>query len=752
MKIYVLTSSLFCLVSCFSWSQSGIQPGLFSAADTRRFKEKAEEAVKDYYSQLSSLVDPEYFDAMDTYVMNMEREFFLSPEVRIESDIAGLAQGNYRLREYFLNLAQILSPDSTDIKLNSAKASPVYYDSTGNFNFIVVVAERELVLKKHYKAGKDKKMQDLYFRFDARDNNKIKIFSIQNHREELITGYKEARATGNPENSISGNLFSETRPAAVPDLKPGQFFIYTIPEGATIKFTDYPDFGTRTTPVTITYPSGKYHIRISNENYETLETYIEIGKEKTARFELTPTFSFLKLNVIPKDAMLTINGQQLGAVTDTKQKTAKGKTVIVLSADHYHPRQIELETKAGETHNLEVKLKPKTGLLTINAGNEFARGAVVFFDSEMIGVIPFSKVAVQEGRHMIKIRKDKFPTQVTMEQITEHSEKKLNITFWPATKTKFISEPPRAKITINNRLAGVSNYSTMLQAGDYSIKIEKENYETRWEQITIRENEEPKIFSYTLLPVKYDLVINSRPVNSSVYIDGQIAGQTPLTVKATVGRHKITLDDKDAFKQTFIKRVKPSEHNTFNKNLLSRGFINLNILGGSGVFGFELGAVYHRFSVAYAIRTIKNDLYQGEISVSHADASFSVNGSMTPTGQKISVRDSAGFGSCLKLGFMILRPFKMCIHAGYGNTSFTYNDIYKVTRTTSLNSTSGYINVKEGELLKADPVKTGHYVAYIVGVAIPLFNRLNLQADCWFVTKQNYSVIFGLGFNLFKQR
>lgn len=57
------------------------------------------------------------------------------------------------------------------------------------------------------------------------------------------------------------------------------------------------------------------------------------------------------------------------------------------------------------------------------------------------------------------------------------------------------------------------------------------------------------------------LVVNSRPV-STVYVDGKKRGTTPLRIKLTAGKHKVTLKSPDGASKTSVKVIAPGKTNT----------------------------------------------------------------------------------------------------------------------------------------------------------------------------------------------
>jgi len=81
-----------------------------------------------------------------------------------------------------------------------------------------------------------------------------------------------------------------------------------------------------------------------------------------------------------------------------------------------------------------------------------------------------------------------------------------------------------------------------LIAGFQKIKFEKEGYETIEKEIHVKGNEK---ISVKLNEKMYSLKINANISEAKVYIDGNLKGKAPYTIKLSKGKHKIKLTKDD---------------------------------------------------------------------------------------------------------------------------------------------------------------------------------------------------------------
>lgn len=160
-------------------------------------------------------------------------------------------------------------------------------------------------------------------------------------------------------------------------------------------------------------------------------------------------------------------------------------------------------------------------------------GVKVFIDGRSVGRIQNKMLTVNigSGSRIIKIEKDGFGTQKRTENISMQNNS-FNFTLAPAmpAAVTITTEPEGATVYIDNLKFGITPKSSFFDAGTYPIKIEKENYETINEQITITEPETKK--SYNLIDIRASLTVKTHP-NATVKFNGK-------NYKGGVSNHKIS--------------------------------------------------------------------------------------------------------------------------------------------------------------------------------------------------------------------
>jgi len=114
------------------------------------------------------------------------------------------------------------------------------------------------------------------------------------------------------------------------------------------------------------------------------------------------------------------------------------------------------------------------------------------------------------------------------------------------------SNPSGAKIIINEETKGRTPSNVKLDYGTYTIKVEKQGYETTEEKTVTLRSCESKEVSFELKPVYTNakLTILSTPRYATIYINGEEIGTSPLDrLELEPGEYTITIE-KEGYETT----------------------------------------------------------------------------------------------------------------------------------------------------------------------------------------------------------
>jgi formylglycine-generating enzyme required for sulfatase activity len=191
--------------------------------------------------------------------------------------------------------------------------------------------------------------------------------------------------------------------------------------------------------------------------------------------------------------------------------------VVEITHSKYQPLEVRLladfgiNVKAQRVYELVLSIQQEeVPIPVVFTCNE--NGAKVFVDNKLVGQIEDNMLTAKigTGERTIKVSKEGFSVAQRTETITEE-DYKFDFELKPAMPAvvKINSSPPGAIVYIDNMKFGITPVQNFFEAGVYPIRIEKENYETIQEKITITEPETQK--DYQLTDIRARLTIKTDP-------------------------------------------------------------------------------------------------------------------------------------------------------------------------------------------------------------------------------------------------
>ena len=203
-----------------------------------------------------------------------------------------------------------------------------------------------------------------------------------------------------------------------------------------------------------------------------------------------------------------------------------GERAIDVHAEGFEPLKVVLSSfginsvKSGDVYHLKLTGEKKAEQIPVVITSNQS-GADIFIDDELLGTTQnkMLTISVNQGERVIRITKDGFATQSITEEVSVINNS-FHFELVPAMPAvvKITSEPEGATVTIDgNMKLGVTPLESFYDAGTYAIRIEKENYETINEQITITEPQTTK--HYDLEDIRATLTVKTNP-NATVKLNG----------------------------------------------------------------------------------------------------------------------------------------------------------------------------------------------------------------------------------------
>ena len=161
------------------------------------------------------------------------------------------------------------------------------------------------------------------------------------------------------------------------NIKMGSYTIESTPVGALIQIIGNKAFNEQNlrTPYTIgNYKEGKETITLALDRYETVMDTILISSTEGTKstYNLIPNFAFINCHIEPSipNSIILMDGKELSLIENDKDyECPKGFHHLEIDAPGYYSEIRQVSFAAGKTHEIDVKLKPNTGLFPDKLSN-----------------------------------------------------------------------------------------------------------------------------------------------------------------------------------------------------------------------------------------------------------------------------------------------------------------------------------------------------------------------------------------------
>ena len=313
-----------------------------------------------------------------------------------------------------------------------------------------------------------------------------------------------------------------------------------------------------TTPrVTNPVPAAMYSVKYSMDGYEPawLPVNVTPGRQVEAHIELVPEKATVVIDSDPSGAHVQMNGKDLGFTPVLLPELALGSYSASVEMTGYTRRDISWKVQNSRPILINVPLLNNIGLLSLESTPESAE---IEIDGRTYGNTPF-KGQFEQGQHRIRLSKDGYRLYEKIVTITrdETTEVSAQMEMLPGS-LQIKSEPTGAALFINGIDYGVTPYKRdAIEAGEYTIRLSKEGYDTLEQSITIHPGE-PMNRTFTLDSNLGSIILSVNPPGMNIYLDGKFIRRTEpegksrdiskrVTIKnIPAGEHTITVSNKHA--------------------------------------------------------------------------------------------------------------------------------------------------------------------------------------------------------------
>ena len=281
-----------------------------------------------------------------------------------------------------------------------------------------------------------------------------------------------------------------------------------------------------------------HHLEVSHKLYHTYEMEIHASETEKLKYDvnLTPAFGWLKIDSKPESgAIVLIDGERKGMTPFTSDTLPSGEYEVKLMKDMYETGTFTVVVKDTQTQEIELPIKPTFSQVTVTTDSE----SDIFIDGEKKGKGKWQG-RLLEGTHILEARKISHrTTAVKLDVIVGKNESVVinnPIPIYGALDIQ--SEPDEAEVYLD----GVKIGETPLKkndvlVGNRTIRFEKKGCATLTKSYKV---EESNILSiYERLDSGKIITVTTDKKGDEIYVDGKLAGHSPLDVSMGYGRHSV---------------------------------------------------------------------------------------------------------------------------------------------------------------------------------------------------------------------
>jgi serine/threonine protein kinase len=248
----------------------------------------------------------------------------------------------------------------------------------------------------------------------------------------------------------------------------------------------------------------------------------DLPDNKIARKDTVPgSQGTIDINSVPPGALVYLNGSKKGLQTPLKMAVPAGTHRIRIDHPSFMEEREEIRVERGKAFQKKFVLQPAHIIDIISD----PLGASVFINGEPRGQTPLLKTKLAKQTCLLLLERlgyEPYSEEILLKPGL-NAPKKISLKK-RLVKITIQTTPPKAKITLDDQQLGISPLvQKTIEAGAYTLKIEKEGYETYDKKTEFYQDSSLAI---SLTQIGYGTIEVSAYPKATLYLDGN-----PLTEK-----------------------------------------------------------------------------------------------------------------------------------------------------------------------------------------------------------------------------
>ena len=438
------------------------------------------------------------------------------------------------------------------------------------------------------------------------------------------------------------------------------------------------------------------------KNYE-LNTTVQPGKVyemvlSAEALKVQKQMVLFKISPVSSNATVMYKSNKPGSVEqvlgiidsngEVQENLPLGTYSYRVISKNYHPSEgLLILNDVNKTYVDNITLSPNFSVITLTA----EEGVEIFVDGKSVGVGRWSG-NMNAGSYNVECRRESYKPGHEVIKVTDGVNSSIRLKpLEPICGSLSIKSLSGARITIDGKDYGTApkNINDIL-VGSHTIVVTNDGYQRMIRTVVVREGEQTEeTFQLERAPQTASLYVSTQQTVASVDVDGEYAGETPLTIQdLTIGTHKVKISAPGFKSKTMTAKLNGGDLEEWCVELEKKRRISTNwyderavyaeLTGGALNF-WELGAdvglmlpFESKDDMSFNLETFFAYGMEKETLYSYNDAMFSF--SPMTFGIRGGCRFVLGYGS----------RFALVPYVGYNWLRISGDDVFAKSRGISL--------------------------------------------------------------------
>lgn len=321
--------------------------------------------------------------------------------------------------------------------------------------------------------------------------------------------------------------------------------IDSVPQGAAIYLEDREAGSQGNTPHTFQLAAGSYTFILELQGHEPLTRSVVVKKNATFTFTLTrkPSPASLSLSSAGPDAQgatVKVNGKDTGKIPVTLA-LQPGRYLVEVSKEGFETWREWVDAQAAEKRHVVVSLvRAASGLGSLLVSSNIM-GAEVFVDGKRVDTAPALLEKLTPGKRTVEVRAPGY--LIRQQEVDVEAGKTTKVTIELQLDPKaaaaasgtlqVLANHKGVEVVVDGQARGLAPLKVEgLAEGTHVVEGRKQGFTSVEQTVAVKKGEltTVKLSLKEVVPVPRSggLRVISPALGATVFIDGQLAGKTPL--------------------------------------------------------------------------------------------------------------------------------------------------------------------------------------------------------------------------------